>query len=71
MHSHFTAWADSGSLSRSLRGKIRIFLIFITITITITIIIDAQEGDAPDKDDVNHRHHFLDAQHAQMYHWPL
>ena len=50
MHSHFTAWADSGSLSRSLRGKIRIFLmviiyifiIAVTITIIIIIIINHQ-----------------------------
>ena len=28
-----------------------------------------QEGDAPDQDDVNHRHHFPGSQHAQMYHW--
>ena len=40
---NFPAWADSSSLSRSLRGKIRIFLMVILyifiIAVTITIII--------------------------------
>ena len=45
---NFPVWADSSSLSRSLRGKIRIFLMviiyifIIAVTITIIIIINHQ-----------------------------
>ena len=30
-----------------------------------------QEGDAPHKDDVNHRDHLFGAEHAPMHHWPI